>query len=93
MEKNQPCIGKHYRIEFGKGYGIARWCVVSHTGEEMAGGLLYEEARRIFDTCEENFGRKIRRPSASMNPAVIELEDEWRKEKHGHYTARARYVS
>jgi hypothetical protein len=76
-----PAVGKHYRLELGKGYGEARWWVIARDGTEMAGGLFYEEARRIFDTCETNFGRKIRTPSASMNPAVIELEDEWRKEK------------
>jgi hypothetical protein len=88
MLENQPIIGKHYRLEFGKGYGIARWGVVLRDGTEMAGGLLYEEARRIFDTCETNFGRKIRHPSASMNPAIIELEDEGRKERRRHAVHR-----
>lgn len=48
-----PERGKFYRLEKGKGYGKANWWVLSLDGRvEVAGGLLYEDAKWIFDRSE-----------------------------------------
>lgn len=50
----RPERGKYYRLERGKGYGQANWWVLTLAGVEVAGGLLYGAAKRIFDQCEKS---------------------------------------
>jgi len=54
-----PERGKKYRLERGKGYGEANWWVLTLDGKiEVAGGLLHDEAKRIFDQCESSVNKK-----------------------------------
>jgi hypothetical protein len=72
--------GHHYRLVRGKGYAPANWWVLSKDGKtEVAGGLLYDDARRIFDSCEGS----VKAPGqvrASMNTKIIDLEAQQRNE-------------
>lgn len=72
--------GDKYRLVKGKGYGEARWWVLTRDGRtEVAGGLMYEEARRIFDACEES----VKNPGqvrASLNTDIIDQEAQYRRE-------------
>jgi hypothetical protein len=54
-----PKRGKHYRLERGKGYGQANWWVLTLLGEEVAGGLLYADAERIFNQCEDYLKKEV----------------------------------
>jgi hypothetical protein len=77
----QSIWGKRYRLERGKGYGEARWWVLTKDGHtEVAGGLLYDEAKRIFDSCE-SAPTEILPPRASLDPNIINFEDEVRRER------------
>lgn len=77
---DQAIWGIKYRLERGKGYGEARWGVLSRDGRtEIAAGLMYDDAKRIFDSCELSYGRKIT-TRVTLNPRIIDLEEENRAE-------------
>jgi hypothetical protein len=76
----QPLRGAKYRLERGKGYGQANWWVLSLDGRtEVAGGLLYEDAKEIYDRCEESI-RNPGRVCVTLNPAIIDFEEQSRAE-------------
>lgn len=77
----QPIWGSKYRLERGKGYGDARWWVLSRDGRtEVAGGLLYDEAKRIFDSSEAAANQPTPVSRATLNPRIVDFEEENRAE-------------
>jgi len=75
-----PIWGTKYRLERGKGYGEARWCVLSRDGRtEVAAGQMYDEAYRIFESCEAA-AQKTVNSHATLDPRIIEFEEESRAE-------------
>ena len=72
--------GEFYRLVKGKGYGEARWWVLSRDGRtEVAGGLSYDHARDIFDRLERE-RKKPGQVRASLNTRIIDQEDQQRSE-------------
>ena len=88
---NQPIRGVKYRLETGKGYGEAKWWVLSKDGRtEVAGGLMYDQAKQIFDSCEA----AITTPTnihATLNPTIIDFEEESRAEMR-HRGRKMRWI-
>jgi len=92
--EQQPIWGANYRLERGKGYGEARWWVLSRDGRtEVAGGLLYEDAKRIFDTSERTANKPVAKPRATLNPKIIDFEEESRAEMRTRRRGKWQWIS
>jgi len=88
----QRIRGTKYRLEPGKGFGAARWGVLSLNGRtEVAAGLMYDHAKQIFDSCEEA-AKALITPHATLDPHIINFEEESRAEMRNRRRSKMRWI-